>query len=275
MNKYAALISYSGTSFRGWQKQKGKHAGGTPTIQETIELALSKMTSETVTVVGSGRTDSGVHALGQVAHFVLRNKPWDCGILLRGMNSMLPESIRFLEVREVPIEFSAQRSAKKKQYSYYFQQGPTALPHMRHFTRWMSKELNLVAMNQAIGLLVGEHDYKAFQGGGAKPGPTVRKIFEAEVTREKLVFPGYGASEFGLVRVRVLGSGFLKQMVRGITGTLLQVGENRRDPSCMSEILETLDRKLVGPTAPSHGLWLERVWYADFDFTLARDAALK
>ncbi len=268
MEKYAVLISYVGTDYCGWQKQKGSAAEGLVSIQETLEKTIHQITGESPSIMGSGRTDSGVHAIGQVAHFNLKNKPWDPQIFKRALNSLLPTSIRVLEVAHVSPEFHAQKSALKKQYSYYFQQGPSALPHLAPYSWWIQKRLNLDAMSEALKLLEGEHDYKPFQSSGAKPGPTVRRIFETEVSWQKLVFPET-PDPLGLVRIRVVGSGFLKQMVRGIAGTLLQIGENRRPVADMSEILRTLDRNLVGPTAPGRALWLEKVWYDEIDFKLA------
>jgi len=268
MKKYAVLLSYRGSHYCGWQKQKGSAADGAPSIQKTIELALQQMTGEELTVVGSGRTDSGVHAAGQIGHFVLRNKVWDPAILQKGLNSILPMSIRALEVKEVEIDFHAQHSAQKKQYSYYFQQGPCAIPHLEPFSWWIHKRLDLEAMQKGLNHLIGEHDFKAFQASGSKPGPTVRQILEAEVSVHPVQFPGNvpmfpGGSEIQFIRVRLIGTGFLKQMVRSIVGTLLQVGELRRDPEVFAELLKTLDRNEVGPTAPARALWLERVWYPE------------
>jgi tRNA pseudouridine38-40 synthase len=259
--KYAIRVSYFGKRYCGWQKQKGSAAEGEPSIQEVIEKAVEQMTGEQISLVGSGRTDSGVHAVGQVAHFVLKKKEWNPEIIKRGLNSILRSRIQVLECRPVSIEFHAQRSAIRKQYSYYFQQGPCAIPHLEPVSWWIHKSLDVEAMNDAIGMLVGEHDFKSFQASGAKPGSTVRKILEADVNRVPAGFPGAGLESVSFVRVRVLGTGFLKQMVRGIAGTLLQVGEGRRDRICMQEILETKDRSLVGPTAPARALWLEKVWY--------------
>ncbi len=262
--KYAVLFSYKGTNYCGWQRQKGSAADGAPSIQGTIEAALKQMTGEETPVVGSGRTDSGVHAVGQCAHFVLRRKEWDPGILRKGLNSLLPANIQALWVRKVPIEFHAQHSAQKKQYSYYFQQGACALPHLSPFSWWIKKTLDLKAMEEALGHLRGEHDFKPFQASGAPPTrTTVRKILEAEVALEPVRFPLVAPEGVHFVRVRLLGTGFLKQMVRGISGTLLQIGEGRRDPSCIREILESGDRTAVGPTAPGRALWLERVWYPE------------
>ena len=157
MWKYVATVSYTGTNYCGWQKQKlaseavPSPSGLLPSIQGTITDALKQMTSEEApSVVGSGRTDSGVHALGQPAHFVLKKKPWECEILKRGLNGLLPRDIRILNVREVPIEFHAQRSAVKKQYSYYFQQGPCALPALDAFSWWISRALDVGAMSRAL-----------------------------------------------------------------------------------------------------------------------------
>lgn len=271
MWKYAVLLSYDGGAYCGWQKQKASPQIHLPSIQSTLEQALGQMTGETSTLVGSGRTDAGVHALGQVAHFVLRAKEWDPLNLLRGLNGILPRDIRVLALQRVAIEFHAQRSAEKKQYSYYYQQGPSALPHFEPLSWWIRKKLDVTVMSAAVESLVGEHDFKAFRASGAKPGSTVRKILEAEVTFDRLPFPLIATdpsfedslSPLGLVRLRLIGSGFLKQMVRGIAGTLLQVGEKRRPPECFLEILQSQNRSLVGPTAPARALWLERVWYPD------------
>ncbi len=255
MWKYAFLTSYLGTSYCGWQRQNQF-----PSVQETFEKALARITGETPSVVGSGRTDSGVHAIGQVGHFVLKERQWDPQVLMRALNGLLPAVIQVLALQSIAIEFHAQRSAIKKQYSYYFQQGPAAVPCLEPYSWWIRKTLDLESMNQGLQYLLGEKDFKPFQASGSKPGPTVRNLFEAEVTYEESA--GFlKIHRTGLVRVRVVGSGFLKQMVRGIAGTLLQVGEGRRPPECFQEILASQCRSEVGPTAPARALWLERLWY--------------
>lgn len=258
--RYAARVSYVGTRYCGWQMQK-EASGDLPSIQATIRDALGRITGEEVSVVGSGRTDSGVHAVGQVAHFTVKRRPWSPAVLQNGLNSLLPPDVRVLALVPVPMEFHSQRSALKKQYSYYFQQGPCALPHLMPYSWWIRKRLNQMALRKAVSALVGEHDFKPFQASGSRPGPTRRRILEAEVSWESVSFPGGAGQELGLIRIRLVGTGFLKQMVRGIAGTLLQVGEERRDAGCFEEILSQGDRKLVGPTAPGRALWLERVWY--------------
>jgi tRNA pseudouridine38-40 synthase len=268
MQKYSILISYIGAEYHGWQRQKCSATHTKSSIQATLENAIQKMTGESCSVVGSGRTDSGVHAAGQVAHFILKNRVWDPQILQRGLNGILPMSIRILGVSQVSLDFHAQRSAEKKQYSYYFQQGPCPLPHLEPYSWWIHKHLDIDAMQTGLNDMIGEHDFKPFQASGAKPGPTIRRILEATVTLQSIGFPSQALSPIfeekqrvALVRVRVVGTGFLKQMVRGIAGTLLQVGEKRRSSSCFREILESGDRLAVGPTAPARALWLEQVWY--------------
>ena len=265
MWKYAATISYLGTNYCGWQKQRGSAALGDASVQETVEKVLSKIIQEAPSVVASGRTDAGVHALAQVAHFVIKNKKWECDVLMKGMNALLPKEIQIVDLKEAKIEFHAQRSAIKKQYSYYIQQGPTQLPHCYPVSWWIRKKLDIDKMKTAITHLNGEHDFKAFQASGANPGSTVREIFETEISFEQV----HNASSIRVtdknsmfyIRVRVVGSGFLKQMVRSIAGTLVEVGENKLDTGVFKVLLDTKDRSLLGKTAPGRGLWLERVWY--------------
>ena len=265
--KFALRLAYLGKNYCGWQRQTpdAAKAPRLPSIQETVEKALSRMTDSRMTIVGSGRTDAGVHALGQIAHFRFESDRFSPEIFRKGLNSLLPQDIRVMEAFRVPEEFHAQRAAVKKQYSYYFFQGPSPLPQFMETSWWIQKSLNLEAMNEALSYLKGEHDFKSFQASGAQPGKTtVRTLLEAEVRRLSLpVFPGEDLNERGysMVRVRLVGTGFLKQMVRGIAGTLLQMGENQRKASEMKEILESQSRSAVGPTAPAKGLTLERVWY--------------
>lgn len=275
IQKYAALISYVGTHYTGWQTQA--HATGHhPTIQETIEGVLDKMIGQRIYITASGRTDTGVHAMGQVAHFTVdwslpprSGKPEITPYhLLRGLNTHLPPAIRILDIRKVEPDFHAQLGAQKKQYSYYIQTGisPSAL-HMP-FSRFHSGPLDHSAMNEAAKHLIGEHDFLPFQAAGGKPmKTTVRSIFECEVTEcsREVPFPPSLAS-LRLLRIRVVGSGFLRHMVRGIAGTLMEIGSGKRPASDMLEILKSLDRDQVGTTAQAQGLWLERVWYKELDF---------
>jgi tRNA pseudouridine38-40 synthase len=284
IQKYAALVSYVGTRFHGWQKQLGPGAGSGTSIQATLEDALLQITSEhRVFLVGSGRTDSGVHASGQVIHFAVTRKVWEPRILLNALNTVLPPVIRVLSVQAVPMDFHAQRSATHKQYSYYFQQGPAPLPYLDPYTWWIRKRLDVPAMQKGLSFLVGEHDFIAFRAAGAHEGKsTVRRILEAQVSFDPVLFPQTHWIRHdpgqGLVRVRLVGTGFLKQMVRSIVGTLLEIGEGRRPPECLQDILHTKNRKLVGPTAPGKGLWLEQVWYPqipEWDWPFPKNDGMK
>ena len=271
MQKFAARISYLGTRYCGWQKQHGSAAEGGPSIQSCVEQVLESIVNEPVSVVASGRTDAGVHASGQVVHFLLKRREWTAEVLRRALNSRLPPSIRVLKVQPVSIEFHAQKSALKKQYSYYFQQGAASHAPVEAHSWWIHRYLNQKAMQEALSELVGKHDFLPFQARGAKVKTTVREILEAQVEWIPLplgypgawVLPG-DSGAFGFIRVRLVGTGFLKQMVRGIAGTLLEIGEGRRSVHSIQEILKTQDRSLVGPTAPARALWLEQVWYDEF-----------
>jgi tRNA pseudouridine38-40 synthase len=270
--KVAIRLAYLGTKYNGWQKQPNTQAASTlplVTIQDTVERAISQMISTPTTVVASGRTDAGVHAYGQVIHCWIKapdaERRFPPEVIKRGLNSILPVDIRVMSAWRVENDFHAQRSAEKKQYSYVLQQGPGPLPQWMEQSWWIHRKLDLDAMNEAISFLRGEHDFKAFQATTKNEmKSTVRTILEAEVTREPVpALFGEDLNDEGyfFVRIRLVGTGFLKQMVRGIVGTLVPIGEGFRQPIEMKEILDTLDRRKVGPTAPSRGLTLERVWY--------------
>ncbi len=275
MKRYAALISYLGTNYSGWQVQA--HADGhDASIQATLEETLEKMIGVRVHWQASGRTDAGVHANGQVANFTI---DWTTGVrggkpeisayhLQRGLNTLLPSAIRILDLQEAPADFHAQQHAQKKQYSYYIQTGlaPSAL--YAPYSKFLRGPVNIVAMNESAGHLIGEFDFKPFQAAGSKVlKTTVRTIFEAEVSDCTPVsaFPA-PLQSLRLIRIRVVGTGFLRHMVRGIAGTLMQVGQGLRPPGDMAGILRSQNRDEVGPTASAHGLWLERVWYEHFAF---------
>ncbi|MDF1753014.1 MAG: tRNA pseudouridine(38-40) synthase TruA [Verrucomicrobiales bacterium] len=263
MPKFAIQIAYDGTDFCGWQIQKGvgKHLNKKPSIEGTITDAIGTLCGEKVTVISSGRTDAGVHASGQVAHFVLENCDIPVTNLLPGINRLLPDAIEIHQLAEVPDEFRAQRTSRK-QYSYYFQQGPADVPQLKRYTMWNRRTLDVVLINQALKYIVGRHDFFSFCSSGAKVSSTIREIFEAEATITPIPGPGLFDPDLQyLIRIRLVGSGFLKQMVRGIAGTLKQIGEKRRPPEDIIKILESRSRDFVGPTAHASGLWLDKVWY--------------
>lgn len=265
--RWAVLLAYIGTRFCGWQKQSGSAADGDKSVQEIVETVLGQITQARTLVTASGRTDAEVHARGQVIHFETSGRTWEPHQLLNGMNALMPLDIRALQIQAVTQDFHAQRSATKKQYSFYFLQGPSADPLLQRYSWWIKRPLDVKAMHNAVQALIGEHDFIAFQASGATTKTSVRTILEAEVTREVPNFPYDAEGLFGMVRVRLVGTGFLKQMVRGIAGTLLEIGDGRRPPEDLRKVLESKDRSLVGATAPGRGLWLEKVWYPGLDWT--------
>jgi tRNA pseudouridine38-40 synthase len=277
--KYAALVSYIGTNYNGWQIQ-AHPAGADPTVQQACEDTLEKMIGTRPHWQASGRTDTGVHALGQVASFEIdwaadfrKGKPEVSAYhLLRGLNTLLPNAIRILDLREAPPDFHPQIHAQKKQYSYYIQTGVAPSALHEPFSRFLRGPVDIAAMHESIQHLIGEHEFKPFQAAGSKPlKSTVRTIFEAEVVECPRVGPFQAPLDsLRMIRIRVVGSGFLRHMVRGIAGTLMDVGIGKRPPSDMAEIIRTGDREIVGKTASAQGLWLERVWYPNLDFNSPR-----
>jgi tRNA pseudouridine38-40 synthase len=266
--RFAAILYYDGTDYCGWQIQnhKGNAAlvGTKPSIQESFVLGLKKITGEIVDTTASGRTDAGVHASGQVVHFDL-SKKWDSKTLVRalGAHGILPPSIRVLRVVRVKKRFDASRSAIKKQYSYYFQLGPCELSALSRSSWWLKGEVDFQKMKRSLVPIIGEHDFKPFQGAGASTKTSIRRIYEADlkdVTEEALFLP-IKMNGFRVLKLTLVGSGFLKQMVRSIAGTLAEIGKDRFDEDHFQKILSKQRRDFVGTTAPARGLWLERVFY--------------
>lgn len=249
IQKIKLLISYDGTDFEGWQRQ----AEGQLTIQQSLETALSKMFSERVLLTGSGRTDSGVHAEAQVAHFST-TKVIDGRTLYHGVNSLLPHSIAVLKAWRAPIEFHAQKSAVSKTYRYLIYNSPIPNPLRRRWTTWRRNPLSVEKLNEICKPLAGEHDFKAFRTSGTNVKTTVRKITELQW----LSLPN------NEIEFRVSGTGFLKQMIRNIVGTALdlhQMDSGAAGAQEMTRILKSLDRREAKASAPPTGLYLHKVDY--------------
>jgi tRNA pseudouridine38-40 synthase len=249
------IVSYDGTDYCGWQRQKPhKHASEKPSLQETVEKAASKLFNEPIDVSASGRTDAGVHAQAQVCHFdTTRSLPKD---IPWAMRSLLPASIVVKAAWEAPKQFHSTLSAEKKTYRYWIwnDQRPTAL--MARYTHWVRQPLDLDYLNQQALLLCKEQDFKSFQSVGTPVAHTVREIYSARWTKRQK----------NLVQFEVTGSGFLKQMVRNIVGTQLDLFQKNQPLTRMQEILDLKDRKCAGATAPAQGLFLWRVFYpSDLD----------
>ena len=251
MRTLKLTIQYDGTDFVGWQRQ----AHGT-SIQGLLEDALARIEDRPVAVAGAGRTDAGVHAAGQVASIVLAH-PLATDALLRALNAMLPAAIRVIQVQEAPSGFHARFHARAKTYRYRILDSPIGSPFERHYAWHVPHPLDLAAMQRVIRVLPGVHDFAAFQAAGGTAATTVRTIFGATVGR----VPSAHDDEAGVIVFEITGDGFLRHMVRGLAGTIVEVGSGRRPIDTLATLLETAPRTAIGPTAPALGLCLMRVDY--------------
>ena len=241
-------VAYRGTDFCGWQIQDGQ-----PSIQQCLEQAFEKITGEQVRITGSGRTDSGVHALGQVASLQTGSE-MDCARLVRGLNATTPGDISVLDVRDMPLDFHAIQSAKRKMYRYQMQHGRVRNPIERDFCWFVPARLDVEAMQEACRKIEGEHDFLCFQAAGAATRSSIRKIFHCGLTE-------IHGSGFDKLVFEIEGNGFLYNMVRNIVGSLVVIGKNKRPASWINELIASRDRSLAGETAPPQGLFLVKVDY--------------
>jgi tRNA pseudouridine38-40 synthase len=242
---FKLTIEYDGTDFHGWQRQKTER-----TVQEEIEKVLKTITTKKITLTGSGRTDAGVHALGQVAHFKCNTK-LSPETFLKGLNSLLPQEIVILSCDHVDDDFHARFNVKSKIYNYRIlnQRLPSTI--FRQYTWHIPKKLNVSAMRRAIQHIKGEHDFSAFEGTGSPRSHSIRNMMKAEIKKDKN----------GFLVVELEANGFLKFMVRNIVGTLVDVGLVKISSDRFKEILLSKDRNLASPTAPPQGLFLVKVNY--------------
>jgi tRNA pseudouridine38-40 synthase len=249
--RYKILIGYDGTEFYGWQEQVNF-----PTIQSKIQEALETISRRRIGVTGAGRTDSGVHAIEQVAHFNW-DHPLPAEKLILAMNAILPETIRILAISEVDDNFHARYNARSKIYLYRIDRHRIYNPFHRRYSLHLSRQLDLELLKQSASLLEGEHDFKAFQATGTEVVSTVRMIFKVEVfDASKDQFP-----QWPFLCIRFEATGFLRKMVRFMVGTLLEIASGRRDPDDLRKALATGERRYVGVPAPARGLFLEKVIY--------------
>ena len=238
-------IAYDGTDFHGWQRQPNAR-----TIQAELEAAAARLNGgEPVTIHGSGRTDAGVHAWGQVAHWCYGGR-LSRERLQAALNSLLPVAIRVRSLEEVPLEFHARKSARAKTYLYIIDNGVVANPLLRRWAWYQRRELDLAALRAAAGRFVGEYDFASFKAADGETATSRRRIFQTRWRRR-------GNTLLFFVR----GSGFLKNMVRVMVGTLVEVGLGRRSPRDISAIIAACDRSQAGITAPACGLILRSVEY--------------
>jgi len=245
LKNFKLTIEYDGSSCSGWQRQKNGR-----TIQGEIEKALFTMTGKKVIVIGSGRTDAGVHAFGQVANFHCDTKLTP-EVFLKGLNSLLSDDIVIRESCEVDEKFHARYDAKSKIYKYGILNRNISAAVCRQYAWFIRKELDREAMRSAISHILGTHDFKAFEGAGSPRATTVRCVMNAA-----LVEKGHNHLVF-----EIEADGFLRFMVRNIVGTLVDVGLCRITPDDIKQILLSKDRNLAGATAPPQGLFLMQVTY--------------
>jgi len=237
-------LEYDGTAYAGWQIQNNA-----ATIQGALETALATLLKAPTRVAGSGRTDAGVHALAQVANFHTV-RPVPLRGFVHGLNALLPSDITVRRAEEVPLDFDSRRSAKEKTYQYFLHLAPTPSAFARRTSWRVFPGPDVAAMGRAGAYLEGTHDFGAFRSAGCDAPHAVREI------RELRVIP---RGEFAEISVR--GTAFLRHMVRIIVGTLVEVGQGRRDPDSLPDLLASRDRDRAGPTAPPQGLFLADVRY--------------
>lgn len=245
MFNYKLVISYDGTRYNGWQRQ-----GNTEnTIQGKLNEIIGKYLGREVDLAGSGRTDKGVHAKVQVASFKC-NYPLDLEKFVTEVNGYLPQDIRILEAKPVDERFHARLSAVSKTYAYVIDNGIVADVFARRYAWRVEEVLNVEAMKQAAKLLTGTHDYKSFCGNKHFKKSSVRTVTEILVEEQE-----------GKIVLEFTGDGFLQNMVRILTGTLVEAGLGVREVSSMTDILEGKNRELAGRMAPPEGLFLKKVVY--------------
>lgn len=244
MRTYKLIIAYDGSRYKGWQRQ----ATTDNTIQWIMEWSIGKLVGYRVQVDGSGRTDSGVHARGQVASVKL-SKLYDCGELRDALNRYLPEDIRVVRVELVKNGFHARKSAKGKKYEYYIDCREKPDVFSRRYCYHYPEKLDIEAMRAAVPYLTGIKDCSSFTDDKDCKDP-VRKIYNIKIVRsgEK-------------VRITYYGSGFLYHMIRILTGTLLEIGTGKRESEMLPVVIAAQDRSLAGFLAPARGLFLRKVYY--------------
>ena len=246
MKRVKLTVAYDGTAYCGWQVQPNA-----VTVEGVLNEALTALLGQPITVIGASRTDSGVHAMGNVAVFDTDSKiPGDK--FSYALNQRLPEDIRVQESSEVPLDFHPRKVTCRKTYQYRIVNAQFPNPMKRLYAHFTYYKLDVDKMQQAAQYLVGEHDFKSFCSIHTQVKETVRTIYSVEVTKEQEE-----------VIITIQGNGFLYNMVRIIAGTLIQVGLGAKEPEEIEAILQAKDRQIAGPTAPACGLALLQIDYED------------
>ncbi|MDJ0784514.1 MAG: tRNA pseudouridine(38-40) synthase TruA [Desulfosarcinaceae bacterium] len=245
MQNFKLMIEYDGGDFHGWQRQAGQRS-----VQESIEVALTRMTRQKITLIGSGRTDAGVHARGQVANFACRTR-LTADAVQRGLNSMLGGAIVIRRCETAAEGFHSRYDATCKTYRYTIRNHPLPRAIGRHYHWHVRAPLDLAPMQTASRYLLGRHDFSAFEGAGSPRQHSVRTLVRAEWRRSREHY----------LEFFIAADGFLRFMVRNIVGTLVEVGRGKRPPEDIPTLLAMRDRSKAGPTAPPQGLCLLEVAY--------------
>lgn len=246
MKNYKITIQYDGTKYRGWQVQKSTDM----TIQGKLQGILEQLAGHPVEVIGSGRTDAGVHAAGQIANFHIEDD-FSQEEIIQYLNRYLPMDIAVVEIEEAEERFHARYHATSKTYVYRIHTSPIPNVFERKFRYHYEQQLDVVAMRKAASLLIGTHDYMSFCGNNKMKKSTVRTVYSIEVVEHR----------DGLELIYT-GDGFLQNMIRIMTGTLIEVGNGTRQAEEMSALLAAKDRSKAGYTVPPEGLMLKQVDYA-------------
>lgn len=251
MANFRLLIQYDGTDFHGWQVQENDR-----TIQGELERVIGMLVDAKVSVIGSGRTDAGVHAEGQVANVHIPDEKFTPEKLKHAINGNLWRDIRVMSVTRAPDEFHARFSAKSKTYIYRVVNAPVMSPFWRRFAHHESRPLDVARMNDAARLFLGEHDWTAFASARSDGESRVRNVTDFTV-ESKWDERAQGA----LIEFRITAKGFLRYMVRSIVGTLIEVGRGEKTSDTIQTAIVTGDRSLAGKTASAQGLTLLKVEY--------------
>ena len=244
MNTIRLLIEYDGANYIGWQWQPDGDS-----LQKVIESAITQVVGAPVRLHSSGRTDAGVHARGMVAHFKVE-KVLPLGAYREGVNHFLPNDIAILKAELAPDEFHARFSAVGKWYRYTIWQGEVRSPLLSGRNWHIRNALDVDVMSDALKTLIGRHDFSAFRSSRCDAVTTEREIVGVEIT-----------SKQGVIHIDIAGNGFLRNMIRIIVGTVVEIGLGKRSVKTMTELLENGQREVSGVTAPSAGLCLMQVWY--------------
>lgn len=254
MRNLLMTVCYDGSNYYGFQTQPGGN-----TIQDCLETAIRNLTGEVVKIHGSGRTDAGVHARQQPFHFMTSSQiPVERWCL--ALNARLPADIRVTWAEEVDLDFHARRSAKRKTYRYTINANRVPDVFQRSYQLHHPGKLDIPAMQQGLSYLLGTHDYTSFASRHSTKASHIRTIDEARIEVDTS-FARLSSRDQGVMHLYISGNGFLQHMVRIIVGTLLEVGQGKRPPEQMKQILEAQNRKAAGPTAESKGLMLWSVEY--------------